>query len=298
MRFGFTSSASMLSDVSTATITSTPRRVTVSSFAPHCGRASARMMNRAARTTSDALMIRRSRLALVDRRLTRRMSPNASTASLRRRNERTNSPIRTGRAESHQRYSGAAKRIRPSARARRIAGRPFASWNLPQERGGQDQLHQDQKGSGIQKPRELLRVPGVSAHLDLGALHPVDGHEDLLQGPGIGGAKVPTAGRAGDLLQRLLVDVGLDVDVAASQDRIVDRVGRLPFRADADGVHLDPHRLRQPGTAQRIDLTAVIATVREQNDDLALPLRVLQARHGRGEPHADGGAVLLALRDV
>src|SRR5262245_8289586 len=179
MRLGLTSSASMLRDVSTATMTSTPRRVTVSSFAPHCGRASARIRNRAATTRSDALMIRFSRLALVDRSLINRRSPKVSRAFRRRRKDRMNRPIMTGRARSHPRYSGAPNRISVLPRPGPCVGAGATSWNLPQNRAGQEQLHQDEQGARIQEPGELLRVAGVAAHLDLRALHAVDVREDL-----------------------------------------------------------------------------------------------------------------------
>src|SRR5439155_24652884 len=169
-------------------------------------------------------MMRLSRLALVDSLLMRDRSPKAARASRRRRNDTTNRPIRTGTPSSHHRYSGAAKRIRSAPHGVRN-GR--ASWNRPQDAGGQGQLQEDQEGPGVQAPRELFRVPRVAAHFDLGAFHPVDGREDLLEGARVGGPEVAAAGCARDLLQALLVDVRLDVDVAPPQDRIVDWIGRL-----------------------------------------------------------------------
>src|SRR5207249_8268341 len=96
------------------------------------------------------------------------------SASRRRRNDTTNRPIRTGTPRNHHRYSGAAKRIRPPRDGARSALDLWASWNLPQQGGRQGEVQENEHRPRVEKPRELFGVTGVAAHLDLGALHPID----------------------------------------------------------------------------------------------------------------------------
>src|SRR2546426_663810 len=194
--FGLTSSASMLVEVSTAMITSTPRRVTVSSPAPHCGRASARIRKNAAARTRVALMIRRSRLALVESLRTSCRSPKTSSARRRRWNDRTNRPIRAGRQRRSHRYSGAAKRIMPPW-TRSDPPPPPGSRDRPQHAPRQRQLEQDQQGPGVQEPGELLGVAGGGPHPQLGGGPPVDVGGDMLPLPPVrgGGGAAPPPGR-------------------------------------------------------------------------------------------------------
>src|SRR5437773_1456093 len=113
-------------------------------------------------TSSTALMTRLSRLALLDSRLMRGRSPKVMSASRRRRNDRTNRPIRTGTPRNHHRYSGAANRIRPPRDGARSALDLWASWNLPQQGGRQGQIQENENRPRVEKPRELFGVAGVA----------------------------------------------------------------------------------------------------------------------------------------
>src|SRR2546426_7193166 len=197
--FGLTSSASMLVEVSTAMITSTPRRVTVSSPSPHCGRASARIRKNAAARTRVALMIRRSRLALVESLRTSCRSPKTSSARRRRWNDRANRPIRTGRQRRSHRYSGAAKRIMPPG-TRSDPAPPPGSRDRPQHAPRQRQLEQDQQGPGVQEPGELLGVAGGGSPPLLRALPPLAVGGELRPRPPLRGAGGRCARPGGALL--------------------------------------------------------------------------------------------------
>ena len=77
--------------------------------------------------------------------------------------------------------------------------------------------------------------------------------------------------------ERLGVDLHRDVDIFYASANGPRKASRA-VRADANGIDAYAEALGDVGCRVRTDLSAVVGTVGEQDDDLALRLAILKAR--------------------
>jgi hypothetical protein len=134
--------------------------------------------------------------------------------------------------------------------------------------------------------------------LEVRGLHAADLVVDVLERHRVPGGVGVAAGQRGDVLERLQVEVGLHGLRPLAPERVVHHHLDRLLRADADAVHLDAVGLRQPRRGDRLHLAGIVDAVRQQDDHLLLRRRVLEPRHGIGEPHADRGARAVQRADL
>ncbi len=128
---------------------------------------------------------------------------------------------------------------------------------------------------------------------DLRLFKLVDLGKNFFQALPVGGAKILAVGHIGNLRQRLLINIDGHPHVTFTEKWILHRIHRLAARADADRVNAHVKSLRHARRGERVDLTGVVAAIREQNNHLAFRFAVAQTIDGRGDAQPNRGAVFL-----
>ena len=193
-RVGLRSWASILRDISRATMTCTPRCSTICTSLPHCGRARAMMMSAMPKNHRTSLRRRIPRLTVMLSRSMRAGSPMRCTNVARRAKAHHTKTISAGSASSAYRYWGDPK----------VISRYLSEHGL-----GEDEFQQEQEQRGDQEPYRKLAISGEVEYLDLRLLQGVDLLVDASQRISVRCPVVFGVRDSRDLLERLLVEVSL-----------------------------------------------------------------------------------------